>query len=46
MKEFVWLTPDPEPEPDPEIEEEETEDSDTEPNDREGFAEGVQTEMF
>ena len=46
VKEFVWLTPDPEPEPDPEIEEEETEDSDTEPNDREGFAEGVQTEMF
>ena len=46
VKAFVWLTPDPEPEPDPEIEEEETEDSDTEPNDREGFAEGVQTEMF
>ena len=46
VKEFVWLTPDPEPEPDPEIDEEETEDPDTEPNDREGFAEGVQTEMF
>ncbi len=46
VKAFVWLTPDPEPEPDPEIEEEETEDPDTEPNDREGFAEGVQTEMF
>lgn len=46
VKEFVWLTPDPEPEPDPEIEEEETDDPDTEPNDREGFAEGTQTEMF
>lgn len=46
VKAFVWLTPDPEPEPDPEIEEEETDDPDTEPNDREGFAEGVQTEMF
>ena len=46
VKAFVWLTPDPEPEPDPEIEEEETEDPDTEPNDREGFAEGTQTEMF
>ena len=46
VKAFVWLTPDPEPEPDPEIEEEETDDPDTEPNDREGFAEGTQTEMF
>ncbi len=45
VKEFVWLAPDPEPV----YEESDTDDTDNVdalPDDREGFAEGIQTEMF
>ena len=46
VKEFQWLEPDPEPEyEEPPVEEEESTDGE-DPNDREGFAEGVQTELF
>ena len=46
VKEFQWLEPDPEPEyEEPAIEEEEDGIGD-EPDDREGFAEGIQTELF
>ena len=45
VKEFVWLTPDPEPAPEPE-EETATEDLNDVDGDREGFAEGTQTELF
>ncbi|MCQ2294466.1 MAG: DNA gyrase/topoisomerase IV subunit A [Bacteroidales bacterium] len=41
---FLWLQPDPEPEPDPEDLEVET--PSASPDDREGFAEGMQTELF
>ena len=45
VKEFQWLEPAPEPEyEEPADEEEEV--ADGEPNDREGFAEGTQTELF
>jgi topoisomerase-4 subunit A len=45
VKEFQWMEPDPEPEyEEPPMEEDE--ETDDEPNDREGFAEGTQTELF
>ena len=45
VKEFQWLEPGPEPEYDePEDADEVEEEGD--PNDREGFAEGIQTELF
>ena len=53
VKEFKWLDPLPEPEPEPEPEEEPEEETgsedffvSSEPNDREGFAEGTQTSLF
>ena len=53
VKEFKWLDPLPEPEPEPEPEEEPEEETGSEdffvasePNDREGFAEGTQTSLF
>ena len=53
VKEFKWLDPFPEPEPEPEPEEEPEEETGSEdffvasePNDREGFAEGTQTSLF
>lgn len=45
VKEFIWLTPDPEPEP--ELDEEPAPEELNDVNeDREGFAEGTQTELF
>lgn len=44
VKSLVWLAPDPEPDPLPDDEEDAPMDDD--PNNREGFAEGVQTELF
>ena len=45
VKEFVWLAPDPEPEYE-ESDTDEADDVDALPDEREGFAEGIQTEMF
>ena len=45
VKELVWLEPGPEPEPQPE-EADEPDDADDVINEREGFAEGTQTELF
>ena len=45
VKEFVWLAPDPEPVYE-ESDADDTDDIDALPDDREGFAEGIQTEMF
>ena len=47
VKEFVWLEPLPEPEPEPEPEDEEPEVISNEVDEeREGFAEGIQTSLF
>ena len=49
VKEFHWLDPLPEPEPEPEAEEsmmDSDDDAMSEPDDREGFAEGIQTSLF
>ena len=45
VKQFLWLEPDPEPEYEESPEDEVTED-DGQVDDREGFAEGTQTELF
>lgn len=45
IKELNWLDPLPEPEPEPDAESSQNPDND-QPSDREGFAEGTQTELF
>ena len=44
VKQFLWLEPDPEPEPQEDPEEEAS--AEPEADEREGFAEGTQTELF
>ena len=44
VKQLLWLEPDPEPEPSPEPDDEP--EAESEADDREGFAEGTQTELF
>ncbi len=44
VKQFMWLEPDPEPEPQEDPEEEAS--AEPEADEREGFAEGTQTELF
>ena len=44
VKQLLWLEPDPEPEPIPEPDDEP--EAESEADDREGFAEGTQTELF